>query len=493
MLQTLLLPGLLVWFPILFYNVYHRGFAVLLIWLLLAPVASNVINRPGANPLFQSPAEAAAREARQVRKGGYFFVRGDPVKLTQLLEPTRTLVGLFLVAFLLNGLVKKKRFAAIDRTELWMGSFSVILLTSVIFQSNVIGYSMRVASDGFIVGFLVYFIARRLVTTEGQLRELIRVVGYMGFSIIVICLIERLVHRGLLYRLSGPFRAYGTLHQVLMVPFFLALLDTLHAAGPPDGKHALHPGVRRVVLSMAPVVILLTWTRSNYLGFLLAVGLFLCLGQRLFERSQRMVTIAVALIVVSITMGLVAPWVTSNEVTNEIITRRIEDSGTVYGRLATWKVAVAEGMNNPILGVGLNNMRDVLFKKVERIDRVASFVSVHNSFLEIFAEQGLPGLVAYLAIAVSIIGMGLRMYRHGVHSRDRWRGLAVIALTVAYLIPAFYASVLHEPDPMKSIFLYAFLGGIAGLYGPRRQRRTNQYVGYAQPAKDPLVVPNPGG
>src|SRR5215813_11471275 len=72
MRQALLVVNLLVWFPILYYNIHHRGFAVLLLWLFVAPVASNLINRPGANPLFQSAEEVEGREAREHRMGGYF-------------------------------------------------------------------------------------------------------------------------------------------------------------------------------------------------------------------------------------------------------------------------------------------------------------------------------------------------------------------------------------------------------------------------------------
>ena len=54
MLVVLLLLSLLIWLPVLFFGIARQGFPLLLIWLLIAPVAVNVLAKPGTNPFFKS-------------------------------------------------------------------------------------------------------------------------------------------------------------------------------------------------------------------------------------------------------------------------------------------------------------------------------------------------------------------------------------------------------------------------------------------------------
>lgn len=113
-------------------------------------------------------------------------------------------------------------------------------------------------------------------------------------------------------------------------------------------------------------------------------------------------------------------------------------------------------------------MRYVLGTRFLTYEGIRSYVSVHNSYLTLFAELGIVGLSFYLAMIASIIRMGVRLYRKGLRPQDRWRGVAVIAIMVAYLIPALFASKLHSPKPWNTILIYSFVGGIAGLYGRYR-------------------------
>ncbi len=62
MLTILLLICLVIWLPVLLYQIKERAFLVLVIWLFVAPVAVNLVSRPNTNPFFQTPA---------VEKGGW--------------------------------------------------------------------------------------------------------------------------------------------------------------------------------------------------------------------------------------------------------------------------------------------------------------------------------------------------------------------------------------------------------------------------------------
>jgi O-antigen ligase len=207
---------------------------------------------------------------------------------------------------------------------------------------------------------------------------------------------------------------------------------------------------------------------------------FFFLGYRLLHFPRKIVLLGLVLTLLPIlAIGIQALTLV------EVVEHRAGDSNTIYGRLLTWQITIEEGLQRPVFGIGFDNMRYVLGTRVLTYEGISSYVSVHNSYLALFAELGLVGLSLYLAMITSIIRMGVRLYRKGFRPQDRWRGVAVIALMVAYLIPALFASKLHMAKPWNTVLIYSFVGGIAGLYGRYRGARpysvsTNPLPAYRQ-------------
>jgi len=471
----LILCGL-IWLPILFHFVGQRGFVVLMVWLFIAPVASNVIKSPGRNPFFEGEVNETTG-SRQERRGrpkeenryiiqgsSSLYRTGGTVTLRDLFEPTRILFGTFLVCFVVGGILKKGRGGTFDNTEILMGVFSVLLLVSVLFKAKGLAFGLRTTLDAFVIPFVGYFVARRLITNEDRLGKLTQVIGYMGVYLIMICLVELLTHHEILYRLGGPFKSGSVLYVVMSVVFFMTLLDSMRGNSLPEGKQALHSGIVKFILYLAPVIILLTWARGNWVGFLLGVGMFLLLGRRLVSARRKVAAIGLALIFLSV-IGLGGGSV----VPGQIIEGRIGNVQNIRSRIAGWQIGIQEGRNHPIFGIGLNNLRDVLRSTTVRYAGVRNISTIHNSFLSLFVELGVVGLLAYLAIVRSIIRGGVSLYRTGKHSQDRWRGVMVIAIVVGYLTPALFANTLYITNSLTHLYVYVLLGGISGLYGDVRR------------------------
>jgi O-antigen ligase len=488
MLDLLFILCALIWLPILLYQMTSRSFAVVAIWFLIAPVASNIVNYPSNNPIFNTSGPVYAPESQmdtldESRTGGQ-LKDDNRIRLNQLLEPTRTLLWAILVIFLLNALGKRIPLEPLDRTELYMIVFSVILLVGVFLQSGRLHWSLRMTSDAFISPFLGYYVMRRLITSEERQRRLIQVLGYMGCYVIIISLLERLLHPDLFHRLSGPFRTGSTLHAVLATVFFVVLAESFGSRGLPDWKWIFPRKIRWFVLCLLPVVIILTWSRGNWAGFCMGIAVFWFLGLRLLHLSWKIATFGLILIlvpVIVVSIPIVVPV--------EMFDVRIGNTGTIYGRFATWLVALQEGASHPLFGIGLDNLtQEVLIDTHLRIQEFGNFDSVHQSFLQIFAEQGVLGLLAYLAILGSIFRKGLRLYRSGPELQDRWRGVAVVAIMVAYLIPGFFASTLHVVAVLHHIFVYAYVGGVAGRYG--QQFSTSRLYAIRRPSVRRPQVPS---
>lgn len=467
-LTMLLIACGLIWLPLLFYQISHRGFLVLVIWLFIAPVASNVVNYPGTNPLFRPEIVETGVGERSTH-----IDWENTGKLGRLGEPTRNLLGAFLVVFLLQALLKKRKLGPLDRTETWMAIFSLILMSGLLLQPSVLVYNgLRVASDAFIIPFVGYYVVRRLVTNEDRFRQLNQAFICVACYLVVIGFIEFLMVPGH-NRLGGPFfQNPFTLYINVTLAFFIVSADSFCRGTIPGEREAFPVGVRRFLLYMVPVIILLTWNRASWVGFLTGVWVFLFLGGRLISSSQKLRVIGLALLLgagIGVSYQALVP--------EEMAESRVVRLGTVYGRIATWKSGLEEAVKHPILGIGLNNLKGVLARKVTQFKGHNSYVNVHNSYLSFFAEQGAVGLLAYLAIVASIFRMGLVLYRTGPHSRDRWRGVVVIAIMFAHLVPALFAGKLHIPTPMNSLYVYAFIGGIAGLYRGDRSVPTLHLLG----------------
>src|SRR5688572_1410091 len=119
----LVILTLLVWIPVLFHEISRRGFVLILAWLFIAPVALNLLKQVGNSPLV----EMGDRREAKSQEGGYLSSETN-ITARELLDPTRLLFSGFLLVFLVEAAVKRKRLGRFDTTEKFACVFSVILI-----------------------------------------------------------------------------------------------------------------------------------------------------------------------------------------------------------------------------------------------------------------------------------------------------------------------------------------------------------------------------
>jgi O-antigen ligase len=220
------------------------------------------------------------------------------------------------------------------------------------------------------------------------------------------------------------------------------------------------------------VIIFLTLTRGNWLGFALGVWVLLFLPRRLFGFQQKLVFIGLLLLLVPIAaLGI---WA----VLPEEVVQRASQGNTVNARLLSWQIGIKEGLKYPFFGIGLNNLRDLLGTVTVRVSGVRNLTNLHNCFLAFFIELGVLGLVAYLALILSLIQMGLNLYRRRAHPGAKWCGVIAIAMIVAHFVPAFLSTILYVPA-VSHVYVFVSLGAIAGLYHSHQPVRARE--SYEQP------------
>lgn len=444
----------LVWIPVLLYQISRRGFVILLIWLFIAPIATNLV-RGSSNPFFASKSsrlwgdsDGGVNNERPGRGFGpsYAYVKSS-LAPRDFLEPTRNLIVGFLVLFILGGLIRKRTTVVLDRTEIWMVVFATILIGSLLTQTRVLFFGIRIVGDGFIVPFLGYFIARRLIYNDERFRQLTRILGYMGLYVGLVCLVERLVAEYLIYRVQGPFQSQGTLHTAMTAVFYAVLLKE---------KQSLPQGIQTLLLVSIPCITLLTLNRGTWVGFAFGAMAWLFLARHLTIFSKRVGVIGSLLV-----FGIITAITVFVSLPEDVLESRIGNESTIEWRLLRWQVALQVAMENPVLGIGLNNLRDALGSAG------LNYAAAHNAFLSLLAELGTVGLLAYLAIIMSITRMGWSLYRNGACMQDRWRGIAVIATMVSYQIPGTFNNEFYSSD-LGAIYVFIFVGAIAGVYNSGR-------------------------
>lgn len=438
---------LLVWLPVLLVQIEERGYLLLRGWLLTAPIATNIIWHPTSNPFFAPE----------------YLDRG--IQIQEIFDPTRFLFNAFIIVVLFRWAIKGKAALTWDRTEIWMAVFSVVSLTNVLLLSKQTAAGLRIVVDAFVMPFVAYYLTRRFVANEGDFVKLIRVLGCVGVYLIIIGIIEQIMvfGSGSVHRIQGPFETRDLFYIVVMVAFFSVTLVPTLGRKYSDGLYGVARSARFFVMALAPVMVVLTWTRGNWFGFVAGGLVVAYLGRRLLSVYWKTFVLGFG----AVTVALAAP-LSGYFVLPERFEERVVNTSNIYERVAAWEGAVRVGMVNPVFGIGLNNLRGVLGEERTTVEGVGNLILHHNCYLGFFAELGLAGLLSYLLMVSTIMRTGLRIYRTGIERRDRWRGIGVIAVMIAYLVPAFFSTILYRPA-VSHIYVYAFVGGVAGLYRLRRR------------------------
>jgi O-antigen ligase len=481
MLEALAAISLLVWVPLVAQHMVQRGFLVLLIWLLIAPPVTNLISGRG-NPLFPPPPDDEEQELTQprakTRKEGAAYMRVETtIRAAELLEPNRLLFGMFFLLYMVRSLLHTKRFPSFDRSETWMALFSIVLLANVVLFSIRVAFSARIAVDSFIVPFLGYFVGRKLVWDEARFSQLTRFLAYFGCCLILLGLIEFLLH-GSSHRVQGPFRTRDYLYVAMVVIFFMVAIDVLRHRFNRQ-RSGLLWWIQIFVLGGSPLIIVLTLTRGNWVGFLAGLWVFAFFSRKLLTRRQKLAGfgLAVGLIPILLLGAMEVAQI-------DTVSSRVTNVRTIETRLATYARLLDVLAKNPVFGIGLNNARNHLYESWQRGETLGT---PHNSYLGIAAELGAPALLLYLAVMCSICWTGYRIYRNEKTLPDRWRGAALMAMMMAYLVANMFSHLAYAAA-LLHLYLFVCAGAVAGRYGSplRRAVRVREPVRMRQPLSSQL-------
>jgi len=150
--------------------------------------------------------------------------------------------------------------------------------------------------------------------------------------------------------------------------------------------------------------LILTLSRGGWGAFIISliVLFFLGLKAKLFSLRRRL-----SIIVLSIILMTVVIFALQGLISTRLIS---DDYGAAYSRIPLMKVAMNIIRAQPFLGIGINNYSEVMQNydnTAERISFKMPYV-VHNSYLLIASEIGIPGLFFFLWFVTLIYKKGIK-------------------------------------------------------------------------------------
>ncbi|MGW8318877.1 MAG: O-antigen ligase family protein [Candidatus Promineifilaceae bacterium] len=210
------------------------------------------------------------------------------------------------------------------------------------------------------------------------------------------------------------------------------------------------------------LALVLSWSRGAWLGFAVGLGMLaLFLPKRRWLGGLLLIG-AITLLAIVVQLNLL-PMTLTGRLTNlgqdlrlgEVLGVDIDDGNyAVIERLAHWQAAVGMAEQNPWLGVGFGNYEPA-YPDYGLINWPFPLGHAHNYYLNILAETGVLGLVAYLLFWLVVFIQAIFLLR-----RLDWpdRGIA-LGLLVAWAALAAH----HLVDKLYVNNLYLYMGFMLGL------------------------------
>jgi O-antigen ligase len=219
----------------------------------------------------------------------------------------------------------------------------------------------------------------------------------------------------------------------------------------------------------------LTLTRGAYVG-LLAGGIVACfvLAAR---RSRSIAPIrlpraAISIVgVIAVIVAVVIVWQPASALADDVAERALSipavTESSNRSKLDMWEVGITIAAEHPVIGTGPDSYvllfgayRDRVLTQ-ERAAIMALFrpESPHNVYIATAANTGIPALVAYLAVIVMTVALGLRAARRDIPLAARLTLAGLIGAIAMHLVTDSFMTA----EPAGSAIFWILLGAVAGV------------------------------
>lgn len=204
--------------------------------------------------------------------------------------------------------------------------------------------------------------------------------------------------------------------------------------------------VRRWAM-LAAVIVFVGVINTGSRGALVALGCGLAAGVILGGRWRAKAVVAVLLAAgaAGLYFGTLAPHAATEHLSGTSST----------GRTDLWKVGLRVFESHPVGGAGAGNFSTVSVDYLQEVNNIGhgQFIisqqpkPVHNTYLELLADLGVPGLIAFLSLAGGSIAAAIKaahIYERRGDARAELLSRCVALAVIAQLSGAFFITNLPE-------------------------------------------------
>jgi len=206
-----------------------------------------------------------------------------------------------------------------------------------------------------------------------------------------------------------------------------------------------------VTLGMGLTALVFTLSRAGWAA--LSLSILLVLVAAFFKTKKKAPVIFQALVFFLILLITGLSF-------HSIIAGRLsfDDQGAAHMRLPLIKIALRIIRDHPLWGIGFGNYLKTLPVYGDPWEPFTMHTKVHNLYLLIGAEMGLPGLISYLSLLSLLLWASLRVFK---------RGDGPVSITAIGVFGGIVAFALHSLVDFVEItripILWFFAGLITGL------------------------------
>lgn len=270
----------------------------------------------------------------------------------------------------------------------------------------------------------------------------------------------------------NPFGGYMNLTAMLAAGMVLGLGAALLTRRATDAESWLRPawlwlGGAAVCFAAASAALVFSWSRGAWLGYLAGVGVLVVFGFRRLRVGLLVAALIALLGAAAILGGRAAGFGPAASVAarlggfadeftlGDVRGVDINDANyAVLERLAHWQAAVDMARDDLWTGVGFGGYA-AAYPQYALVNWPDALGHAHNYYLNLLAEVGLPGLLAYLFLWLAVVWYTVRLVR-GLAWPER--GVAV------GLLAAWAALSVHQlVDKLYVNNIYVHLGAMLGL------------------------------
>ncbi|MCL5256495.1 MAG: O-antigen ligase family protein [Chloroflexi bacterium] len=257
-------------------------------------------------------------------------------------------------------------------------------------------------------------------------------------------------------------RVFSTLGNPDFLGSYLVLAIPVAAGLLLKASDKRYKGALSLAIIIMIVCLILTYTRGAWIGLAVSLPVLLFAGRSLLRNKLWIVGIA---LVVLTTIGLIevggpqrlesaissflapaserlaAPEAASGGtgVVSRIQTSTDLSGGTIGVRLQTWQATLGVIRDNPVFGVGLSSLQMAMAKYIsveyargEGFDHMPD--QAHNGLLQVAANTGIIGLMAYLAVLAAFVWTIAGWMRRNSRSALQPLAVGILAAWVGYMV-----------------------------------------------------------